>query len=228
MEKNVEAFIFDLDGVLTDTVDLHFYSWKKLCDELGYELELEKNKYLKGVSRKHSMSLILEWADMKLSVGDMEMLMDKKNKWYLEEVEKLSPGDQLPGALQFIEELEEKNVDFALASGSQNARKILDQIGLSSHFKIIFDGNDIQNGKPDPEIFLITAAALNAQPSNVVVFEDSVAGLTSALKGGFMTVGFGADPELSQMAHFTLEDWKGVSYELINKAMKEVQSGQSK
>ncbi|TVR80403.1 MAG: beta-phosphoglucomutase [Saprospirales bacterium] len=209
MKRKLAACIFDLDGVLTDTAHYHFISWRRLGREIGYELTEEKNKLLKGVSRGGSLKLILEWAGLQMGLEERRRMMDRKNQWYLEEIEKVSEGDLFKGVTEFLDELENEGIKYSLGSGSKNARKILNKIGLAERFKWVVDGNDIKRGKPDPELFIKAADLMNVRRSETVVFEDSTAGLSAALKGGFLAVGFGDDPELSELAHFTLRSWEG-------------------
>lgn len=222
MKRNPVACIFDLDGVLTDTAHYHFTSWRRLGRELDYELTEEKNKLLKGVSREGSLALILEWAGIEMEMEERKMLMDRKNEWYLEEIEKLSESDRFPGVTEFLDELDREGVKYSLGSGSKNARNILNKIGLAHRFKWVVDGNDIKKGKPNPELFIKAADMMEVSRSETVVFEDSTAGLAAALKGGFLTVGFGDDPELSELAHFTIKSWKGFSLDDLSEALSAV------
>ncbi|TVR88516.1 MAG: beta-phosphoglucomutase [Saprospirales bacterium] len=222
MPGGLEACIFDLDGVLTDTADLHFKSWRRLGRELGYELSPEKNRELKGVSRAGSLDLILKWAGRELDAGKKQQLMDRKNQWYLSEIENLGEKDQLPGAASFLDQLDRNNIPYGLGSGSKNARTIVKKIGLAHRFKWVVDGTDVQKSKPDPEVFVKAANLMGCKICNTAVFEDSVAGLIAARKGGFIAVGFGTDSNLSDHADFVVENWEKTSLDEIGALIAEL------
>ncbi len=222
MSRGLDACIFDLDGVLTDTADLHFKSWRRLGRELGYELSSEKNRELKGVSRAGSLDLILKWAGRVLDDGEKQRLMDRKNQWYLSEIENLGEKDQLPGAAAFLDQLDRNNIPYGLGSGSKNARTIVKKIGLAHRFNWVVDGTDVQKGKPDPEVFLKAASLMDCEIANTIVFEDSVAGLIAARKGGFIAVGFGTDANLSDHAHFVIDSWEKTSLDEIRALVAEI------
>ena len=222
MEKLIQACIFDLDGVLTETAHLHYSSWKRLAAEWGFDLSPELNKQLKGVSRKASLDLILKWSDKTATDEEKAEMMERKNQWYLEEVDKLTPNDCLPCAIDFLDELDKYNIPYALGSGSKNAKTILAKIGLTQRFKWILDGNDVQIGKPNPELFIKAADAMNSDRSKTVVFEDAEAGISAALKGGFIAVSFGTDEEPKRISHFHLNSWEGVSLETIEMGLNDL------
>nr|MBS0037000.1 beta-phosphoglucomutase [Saprospiraceae bacterium] len=216
MEEKIKGCIFDLDGVLTDTVPLHYKSWCLLGEEVGFSLTPDQNKKLKGKGRLDSLNLIIKESNLNFSEREKEEMMEKKNRWFLEEIEQFSTENLFPGALDFLVHLTEKQIPFALASGSKNAKIILEKLGLQKMFQCIFDGNDVSLGKPDPELFVKAADCLSlSDRAEIIVFEDSVAGIEAAHKGGFIAVGFGADPELKERAHLTIENWEGVDIEYL-------------
>ena len=97
----IQAVIFDLDGVITDTAHLHFLAWKELGDSLGVEVSLELNELLKGISRQESLEIILKETGIFDNFTDLERLelADRKNRAYVASLESLSPQDLLPGIL---------------------------------------------------------------------------------------------------------------------------------
>jgi len=198
--------IFDLDGVIVDTARFHFLAWKKLADELGIPFDEKKNEKLRGLSRRDSL---LAMVGHPLPEERIVELTERKNNYYLEYLEMLSPAHILPGAKELLEELRERKVKIALASSSKNAKKVLEKIGLRNVFDVIVDGYDIKKAKPDPEIFLLTAKRLEENPSHCVVIEDAQAGITAAKRAGMFAVGIG-NPQILKGADIVV---KGV-YEL--------------
>ncbi|HRW64005.1 MAG TPA: HAD-IA family hydrolase, partial [Bacteroidales bacterium] len=129
---------------------------------------------------------------------EKEKLATKKNNWYRELILKMTPGDLLPGAKEFLQELKSEGYKIAIGSSSKNAATILERIGYLDYFDAIVDGNKIKNSKPDPEVFLKAAAELGIKPENCVVFEDAQAGIEAAIRAGMKTIGVGSPETLSE------------------------------
>jgi len=199
----IKGFLFDLDGVIVDTAVFHFQAWRRLAQKLGGDFTEEQNEQLKGVSRVDSLKKIIEWTGAKVSDEEFQTLMVEKNEWYLELVQGLGPQDALPGALNFLQTAYDQGVRIALGSASKNAPMILEKLGITPLFTAIIDGNNVVNGKPHPEVFLKGAEALGLEPSECVVFEDSIAGVQAAKTGGMSSVGIGDAETLRADIHFT-------------------------
>lgn len=199
----IKGFLFDLDGVIVDTAVFHFQAWRRLAQKLGGDFTEEQNEQLKGVSRVDSLKKIIEWTGASVSDEEFQTLMVEKNEWYLELVQGLGPQDALPGALNFLQTAYDQGVKIALGSASKNAPMILEKLGITPLFTAIIDGNNVVNGKPHPEVFLKGAEALGLEPSECVVFEDSIAGVQAAKTGGMSSVGIGDAETLLADIHFT-------------------------
>ena len=199
----IKGFLFDLDGVIVDTAVFHFQAWRRLAQKLGGDFTEEQNEQLKGVSRVDSLKKIIEWTGASVSDEEFQTLMVEKNEWYLELVQGLGPQDALPGALNFLQTAYDQGVKIALGSASKNAPMILEKLGITPLFTAIIDGNNVVNGKPHPEVFLKGAEALGLEPSECVVFEDSIAGVQAAKAGGMSSVGIGDAETLQADIHFT-------------------------
>ncbi len=198
----IKGFLFDLDGVIVDTAVFHFQAWRRLAQKLGGDFTEEQNEQLKGVSRVDSLNKIIEWTGATVSDEEFQSLMVEKNEWYLELVQGLGPQDALPGALNFLQTAYDQGVKIALGSASKNAPMILEKLGITPLFTAIIDGNNVVNGKPHPEVFLKGAEALGLEPSECVVFEDSIAGVQAAKTGGMSSVGIGDAETLQADIHF--------------------------
>ena len=191
-----DACIFDLDGVIVETSDAHFKAWQRLGETLGISFGEEFNEQLKGVSRRKSIEKILAIDDRELPEAEIQRLMDKKNGWYQDAIAELTPDDILDGVPAFLESLQEMEIPMGIGSSSKNAQYIIDYLQLNDTFGVIIDGTKVENTKPDPEVFLKGAKALNANPANTIVFEDAASGVEAANNGGFMSVGVGSDEYL--------------------------------
>lgn len=203
-----KGFVFDLDGVLTDTASYHYIAWKNLAESIGITIDLTFNEQLKGISRMDSLDRILVFGGKGelYTRAEKEQLAEKKNEEYVGLLQSLGPKDLLPGVAEFLEETKQAGVPCALASASKNAPFILDRLGVADHFIGIVDPDSLHRGKPDPEIFLKAAEMLNLQPEACIGFEDAQAGI-AALKGaGMYAVGVvtsepltGADISVSRL-----------------------------
>ena len=206
----VKACIFDLDGVIVDTAKWHYNAWNNIANRLGFEFSPLQNEELKGVSRAHSLEIILKIGGITLSQKEKNELLIRKNEVYLEYIQNMGENEILPGVTEFLHNLKRAQIKIGLGSASRNAKLVMDKIGIRSLFDSIIDGNDVRNSKPDPEVFLLGSKALNEDPSTCVVFEDSQQGLQAANSGGFISVGIGnktilnqADTVIPGFANFT-------------------------
>ena len=183
--------LFDLDGVIVDTAKYHFISWRKIAKCFNYELKTEDNQKLKGLSRTDSLNQILNLANMTLDSNSFKIYLEKKNQDYLNYVREITVDDILPGILEALDFLDKRRIKIALGSASKNARLILDQLEITSFFKIVVDGNQVKKSKPHPEIFLKASTAMGITPKKCIVFEDSQAGIIAAKAAGMTAVAIG-------------------------------------
>lgn len=208
---NYELCIFDLDGVIVDTAKFHYLAWRRLANELGFDLTLEENELLKGVSRMASLDIVLKIGKKSFPDHIREELASKKNQWYVEYLSRITEEDILPGVADFIRELKAEKIKVALGSASKNALYILDKLNLTSSFDTVIDGTKVSNAKPDPEVFLTAALDLGIPAEKCLVFEDAPAGVEAAKRAGMDCVGVGstdvlgdADFVISSFSLFTL------------------------
>jgi len=196
----IKACIFDLDGVIVDTARYHYLAWKRLAGEIGIELTEADNEKLKGVSRMRSLEIILELGGVTMSDTEKEALADKKNGWFVEYLELMSPEEIYPGVKSLIRQLREQGIKVGLASSSKNAKMVVEILQIQNDFDVVVDGSMIVKTKPNPEIFLLTAKMLGIDPRDCLVFEDAEAGVDAALAAGMKCVGVGS-PALLSHAH---------------------------
>ena len=185
----IQGFIFDLDGVLTDTSEFHYLGWQRLADEEGLSFSREINETLRGIPRRASLLMILKGR----SVPEEKILemMERKNNYYLELVRGITPGDLLPGARELLEEIHAAGLKSALGSASKNAREVIQRLGIESLLDAVADGSSVEHQKPAPDLFLHAAAQLELPPEECVVVEDAAAGIEAAQAGGFQSLGLG-------------------------------------
>lgn len=185
----IRAFIFDLDGVITDTAEYHYRGWKRLAEEEGLPFSREDNEHLRGISRRESLMLILKGRSY--PEERIQEMMRRKNSYYLEFIKEISPRDLLPGAKELLEEIRAAGLKNALGSASRNAGEVLDRLGIRPLFDAISDGHSVERQKPAPDLFLHAAGQLDLSPADCVVVEDAAAGIEAAKEGGFRSIGLG-------------------------------------
>ena len=182
----IKGFIFDLDGVLTDTAEYHYRGWKRLADEEGIPFTREDNELLRGIPRRESLMLILK--EHMVPEEEILQMMERKNNYYLEYIREISPKDLLPGARELLEEIHKAGMKSALGSASKNAPDVVRRLGIANLLDAISDGNSVERQKPAPDLFLHAARQLNLTPEKCVVVEDAAAGIQAARAGAFHTV----------------------------------------
>ena len=193
----MEGYIFDLDGVLTDTARFHYQAWKVLADELGIPFTLSDNEKLKGISRRDSLEYLLKLGDVQLPEEEILKLMTQKNALYLRLIETLTADDLLPGVKRYLELLQSAGKLIILGSASKNAVPILEKLNVLGYFHVVVDGTHVEKAKPDPQVFLLGAERAGLKPNQCLVFEDSEAGICAAKAAGMLAVGVGTAEELS-------------------------------
>ncbi|QED36436.1 beta-phosphoglucomutase [Antarcticibacterium arcticum] len=217
MYKN-KGIIFDLDGVIVDTAKFHYLAWRKLANDLGFDITEEQNEELKGVSRVRSLEKILDWGNVKLSQDNFMEQMALKNDNYLSYISTMTQKDILPGVQDVLNFFTENNIPIALGSASKNARSILEKTGLHQKFTAVVDGNDVEKAKPDPEVFLIAAEKLGIEPVNCIVFEDSQAGVQAANIAGMISIGIGSKEVLHE-ADYVFANFEEIEMNFLKKLL---------
>lgn len=212
MEPELQAVIFDLDGVIVDTAEQHYQAWKRLADEIGVYFDRTINERLKGVSRMASLEIILERSDKAYSDQEKEAMAARKNGYYVELIEQITPDDFLPGIERFLKELKERGIKTALASASKNAPKVIQRLQAEEYFDVIVDVSTLGKGKPDPEIFMKAAELLGVPRRNCIGVEDAEAGIRAIQSAGMFAVGVGT-PEQMHAADLRLDDTSQLSLE---------------
>ncbi len=187
----LKALVFDLDGVITDSAELHYQAWKKLAKELNLTFDREQNEALKGVSRMDSLEIILknnQCLDV-YSPEQKEEFAFRKNEYYKELVETLTEKDILPAIKELVLDARAAGLKTAVASVSKNAPRVLERIGLANYFDVVADAAKVKTSKPDPEIFLTCAEQLGIDPRACIGLEDSQAGIEGILDAEMYAVG---------------------------------------
>lgn len=206
----MEAVIFDLDGVVTRTAEVHAEAWKQLFDEylaaraqrLGelfepFDRRSDYLRFVDGKPRSDGVASFLESRGIELPLGcprDPEEhetvcgLGNRKNRYFLEALERAGAASY-PTTIELIATLRERGVRIAIVSSSRNCVAVLEAAGIRELFEVKVDGLDAAElglaGKPDPALFLEAARRLGVEPAHAAVVEDAISGVEAGRRGHF-------------------------------------------
>ncbi len=216
----IKGFVFDLDGVITDSAEYHYIAWKNLAAGLGIELDRAFNEQLKGISRMDSLNRILAYGNQSdmYDVAQKEALAQKKNDEYVKLIQQVTPADILPGISELFADLKAAGIRIALASASKNGPFILERLGLMAQVDTIVDPAELTNGKPDPEIFLKAAEQLNLAPAECVGVEDAEAGIEAINRAGMFSVGVGTKEAMKDADYYVTSTQELKLSEILRRA----------
>lgn len=207
-----KAIIFDLDGVLTDTSEYHYRAWKRLADEEGIPFTREENDaHLRGVSRRESLVYLLR--GRKVPEEQIQVMMERKNRYYSAMIKSMTPNDLVPGGKQLLQEIRNAGIKMAIASVSKNCRVVLEYLDILSVFDGIADGYSVAHSKPAPDIFIYAAGMTGVPTSACLGVEDADAGIEAIKDAGMAALGIGpqerfhrADKVMPTLANTHLQD----------------------
>ncbi|MDP5220231.1 beta-phosphoglucomutase family hydrolase [Ruegeria sp. 2205SS24-7] len=207
----IKGLIFDLDGVLVDTVPAHFAAWKRMFEEYGYELgRAEYRRLVDGRPRFDGARAVMT----RHSENEVRSAADKKNDYYVEMIER-GEFRVFDSAVRLVRRCQSEGYGLAAASSSANVRAVLEKAGLLDAFPVVIGGDDVEKGKPNPDIFLTAANGLGLRVGECIVIEDSSSGVEAAKNGGFYCIGLlhedheselrAADRVISSLAEIDIE-----------------------
>jgi beta-phosphoglucomutase family hydrolase len=205
----VDAVVFDLDGVVTDTATVHAAAWKQLFDAFLQArtaaagepfrpfTDEDYRRYVDGKPREDGVRSFLESRGIALPEGapsdpperaTVRGLGSRKNALFLQLLEQQGAAP-FPSTVELVRELGRRGIRTGVISASRNAAAVLAAAGLDDLFRARVDGADADRlglpGKPDPAVFLEAARRLGAEPAQTAVVEDAVAGIEAGRRGGF-------------------------------------------
>lgn len=205
---NIQGFIFDLDGVLTNTAEWHYKAWQRLADEEGLPFDRQANEALRGVSRRESLLLLV--GEKHYSEADLQEMMERKNNYYVASIQSISPKDLLPGGVALLTEIRQAGLKIAIGSASKNAKTVIEKLGIADHVDAITDGFSVDHPKPAPDLFLYAATQLGLDPAHCVVVEDAAVGVEAAIAAGMGAIGLGPVERFGGSAHLVLPNLMGI------------------
>ena len=181
------AVLFDWDGVLIDSSRQHEESWELLAAENGFKLPNGHFKRGFGMKNEAILSELLAWTN---EPAEMLRISLRKEELYRELVTRRGVT-ALPGSREFLDRLKAAGIPCAIGSSTHrlNIVTCLGMLGMNGYFSAIISAENVRRGKPDPEVFLEAAKALQTPAHHCIVFEDAQVGIEAALRGGMKVVG---------------------------------------
>ena len=187
--KILEAVIFDMDGVLVDSELHHVEIEKKLFQKLGLPVTEDEHAGYMGTATDAMWKKVKQNHDAKLDVEEMVKLNYQECNHHFASLDKLEP---MPGLLNLLEVLHERDIRMAVASssGMETIKIIIERTGLTKYFQEVVSGSMVEKSKPEPAIFLHAANLLKVNPLNCMVIEDSSNGVKAAKAAGMFCVAY--------------------------------------
>jgi HAD superfamily hydrolase (TIGR01509 family) len=185
----LRAVIFDMDGVIIDSQPYHFAVEEAMCREIGIEVSTEESHSFVGMAGEKVWDYLKNKFGLQKSIEELMAFENKARIKYFSSLENIRP---IPGIVDLLEEINEHTIKTALASSSsiEVINIFISKLGLTHYFQHIISGNSVASGKPDPDIFIHTAQALQEAAADCVVIEDSANGVKAAKAAGMKCIGF--------------------------------------
>jgi beta-phosphoglucomutase len=215
------AVIFDMDGVLIDSYDAHFRSWRKLAKERGRR-EYTEEEFAWGFGRTSREVIVEQWGGDRLSDNEIAAIADRKEALWRESLTDDFPA--MPGAVELIESLQRAGVRVGVGSSGppENVRIVLERLGVADTIDAVVTGADVTRGKPDPQVFQLVAERLRVKLESAVVIEDAPVGIQAARAAGMKAIGVAstgrtreelraADRVVSKLSELTVADLHSVA-----------------
>lgn len=207
----LKCVIFDLDGVLVSTDELHYQAWKAIADRLNVPFDRSDNMRQRGVSRMESLEVVLEKCERTFTQEEKNALAEEKNDLYRSMLSGLGPDDALAGVRDTLAMLAEKGIVLAVGSSSKNTPEILERTQLGAPMRVVVSGLDITHSKPHPEVFSKAGERAGCAPEECLVVEDAATGVQAGKAAGMKVLAVGAakDNEQADFRFATLADALG-------------------
>jgi beta-phosphoglucomutase family hydrolase len=184
------AVIWDMDGTIADTAELHIKAWQTVFGRRG--IAFSRDDFKKSFGLRND-TVIRGAMGAQTTQEDIAIISQEKNELFRESLrqEGVRP---MPGAIELLSALHKQNTPMAVASSAPrlNVDIFIKMLGIEPFFKTIVSGEEVERGKPDPQSFLLAAEKLKTAPRRCVVIEDAVGGIEAARAAGMRSVAIAA------------------------------------
>ena len=199
------ALIFDMDGVVLHSTDLHMKAWVAYLERNG----IKDTSVIYRMLGKRNDQIVHDIFGSGLSDAEVVEHGAAKERLYRELMTPVLEESYVAGVREFLRAAHAKGIPLALATNAEplNVDFVLDHAGLRPLFSAIVDGSQVTHAKPHPEVFLTAAARLGIGPRNCVIFEDSPGGIQAALSAGGRVVGLLTTEKAYPQAALTMTDF---------------------
>jgi beta-phosphoglucomutase family hydrolase len=201
LPDGIQACLFDLDGVLTQTAKVHARAWKQMFDEyleqratdaggefVPFDAHDDYDEFVDGLPRPDGVRSFLRSRGIDADEQTVTALGDRKNA-LVQDIIKRDGVDAYEGSVRYVAAAKDAGLELAVVSSSANAKEVLESVGILHQFDAVVDGHAVAEGglkgKPAPDTFLEGARRLGADPAHAAVFEDALAGVEAGRAGGF-------------------------------------------
>lgn len=196
----IEAALFDMDGLMIDSDSVISESYETVMKEYGKKPKLNE----RGIVHTPGISAIDNWKTLASTYKineDISILVSKKSKLHESLIKK--GVKSMPGLHELLILLKDKNIKIAIASSSKMSviHSVVEHLDIQKYFDVIVSGEEVENGKPAPDIFLKAAHKLNVKPMRCVVLEDSINGVKAAKAGGMKCIAIPAPADFDNMIY---------------------------
>jgi beta-phosphoglucomutase len=182
--NDLQAVLWDMDGVIVDTFDGHYEAWQQTFDELSQPFDVEMFRKTFGMNNRLILTTVFQ---RDLPEEFIQEISDRKELLFREGIQ--GSAQLLPGVGQWLKRFADLGIKQAVASSAPQANidALLDELGIRAFFQAEAAGATLE-GKPDPAVFLLAATLLDVEAHHCLVIEDSIAGVEAARRGGMKCV----------------------------------------
>jgi beta-phosphoglucomutase len=181
------AVLWDLDGTLIDSEEFHWIAWRDTLANRG--ISITREQFLSSFGQRND-AVISQWLGAAATADRTAEIGNAKEQLYRDLIRK-NGIPPLPGVATWVRRLHEQGWFQAIASSAPrlNIDAVLDALGSAQYFEVIVSAEEVQRGKPDPEVYLTAASRVGTPPARCIVVEDAAAGIEGARKAGMWTIG---------------------------------------
>ena len=200
----------------------HLASWLSFFEQ--HDISMTEAKYKEQVNGRVMHTVLPQLLGRELSSEEIRSLGEQKEEAYREAYRaNIRPT---PGLVAFLEELQQNDVPRAIATSAPpaNVNFTLDNTGLRAYFPVIVDDTMVTHGKPDPEVYLLSAEQLDMPPARCIVFEDAILGIQAGKNAGMYVVGVATTHTREELqdteADYVVDNFEGLTMNKLREALE--------